>query len=522
MEPLLHTTNHPHGLTSRPIGAHIRAVEFSINSLVAEADELVFHRGTWAFRRASGLEPGAGAPKPVEPLGLPAAVQYVDELIASPRTDDVRKQRLGLLRRFLVDCVIDVETHEAQRSLDGLENTPTVVTTSKRWQLSEARITLPTLAHREARVALADAYERASAEAMGLHQARVDGVFRAAQRLGHPTAFASFVSAQVDELVKQADLVLGQSEDAYRDVLAFGLKRLDTHVRLQSVAVHDVERALLAPWLNEAVASSEVWHAATRCLGDLGFSPNATGRILIDQEPRSTHRMMGVFAPRVPDEVRLVLSPESGLSAWGQWMGLWGQAQHHASVTRALPFVERTLGDAAIPRSTGLLFESWVGDAGWLKRYGRLSSAPAQDAARMFALRQLAMLRREAAMWHVDLAAAKNGLTAAVMDEGRERLGKAIGAPVSSATVAELVDARGHRAQRLMSWSLESALHRLLVERFNEDAWRNPAAGRFLLERAARGQAEAAPSEAKALDPSRTSGLELGPAVARRIAVMNS
>jgi hypothetical protein len=114
-------------------------------------------------------------------------------------------------------------------------------------------------------------------------------------------------------LAAEADAVLQQTEAAYRDVLGYVLKKLDPQLRPLpggNARRHDVLRASVAPWLFAHFRREDLFHAVTRCLSDMGFHPNAEGRISLDTEDRPGKSARAFVADlRVPDDLRLVVRP---------------------------------------------------------------------------------------------------------------------------------------------------------------------------------------------------------------------
>jgi hypothetical protein len=187
-------------------------------------------------------------------------------------------------------------------------------------------------------------------------------------------------------------------------------------------------------------------------------------------------------------------------------------------VNRTRPFVERRLGDRAVTAAPGHLFASFLLHEGWLKRYLRLTSPQAREAARLFAFFQLLELRRLAALTlaHKELVAKGPG---GMADELRARLSDALGAPVSAGRTLMELDVLGDAVVSLDAWALESRLALTLTERFNEDFFRNPAAGRWLVDVWEKGQRDDALQVASALGDESLDVLRAG---RRRVAVMGA
>jgi hypothetical protein len=87
-----------------------------------------------------------------------------------------------------------------------------------------------------------------------------------------------------------------------------------------------------------------------------------------------------------------------------------------------------------------------------------------------------------------------------------ETLSTATGFRYQAADAFVDVDPRFYSARYLRAWQLQAVLGETLVERFNADWWRNPAAGPWIVaELFANGQRELAEEQAK-----RVSGKPLG------------
>jgi hypothetical protein len=221
----------------------------------------------------------------------------------------------------------------------------------------------------------------------------------------------------------------------------------------------------------------------------------------------------------VPDQIRLLLTPEMGFDAYAGWLSTWGIGLHRAHVGRALPFVERRLGDRSVIGAVGLLFESFLLDEGWLKRYLRLTANQAKEAARAFAARQLQQLRRAAALALYSHEATSRGTWASLQDDYVPRLSAALGVEVPRGQALLEVDAFGDRLVELDAFALEQVMRGHLQERFNEDFWRNPATGRWLTELASRGLHDDATVVAKNLGVESAS---LADAARHRVQVMGA
>ncbi|MCC6334509.1 MAG: hypothetical protein IT380_11040 [Myxococcales bacterium] len=496
------------------------AVELSLNALVEHLDDHLFEQATRDWRVFSGVTPDAPPVPELPELTRPDAFQYVSELIDSPRTDEGKRARLVLLRREVARRFLRFRAGEPRRVVDELLRKDTFLSAAKRWTPAEALLELPRLASRELRDALERELSAHLWEQRDLFTRRDDALVAAAAELRfEPPALVELLHGRpLTPRQVQATALLRDTEDAFRDLLGYALRRLDTQLAPGQARVHDVRRASGAPWLCELFRREDLFHAVTRCLGDLGLHPSAEGRITVDQEAKEG-RAAGahLFELRVPEQLRLLLQPDLGYPVYASWLSGWGMALSRAHVGRSLPFVERRLGDHAVVQAQGRLFASFLLEEAWLKRYLRLTSPQAREAARLFAFFQLVELRRDAALTLVHKEHLARG--AFPVDDAVPRLADALGADVSRGRTLVEGDLLGDAVLSLDGWALEGRLAESLRERFNEDFFRNPAAGRWLVEAWGKGQRDDAAQVAAALGDEALDVLRAG---RRRVTVMGA
>lgn len=499
-----------------------RPVDLSLPALLERIDDFLAERNAARFRHAAGLSNDSSEHeifRTFPELGRGEVLQEVSELLESPRTEEARKPRLIVLLAFLRQALLDARAVESTDSVNHALDTTRVTSAARQWHLAEALRELPKQASRPAR----DLLENDSAAVLdGLRTTmarRVDVILSttAEVKASSPERFIELIHGRpLVARIAALEVFLKDTADAYQDVLAFALKRVDPTLKPGHARLHDLQRATHAPWLYEFFRKEELPHALTHCLGDLGLHPNANGRIGIDSEPRPRrHPVSRVFDLRVPDEVRLLFNVDMGFEPYAQAFFAWGLAQHRALVAKSAHFVERRLGDPAVPQAFGLVFESLLADEAFLKRALRLPSATAREAARVFAFRQLTAQRRSAANTLLSIELLRRGPVPPLADDFEHRLSATLCVEVPRSRFLLDVDPRASEALTLDAWSLEHVLHGTLRQRFNEDFWRNPAAGRWLTDFAAKGQRD----DATNLGVTVTS---LSAAAARRIAIMGA
>ncbi len=497
-------------------------VHLSLTTLVEQLDDLFFERGTREFRVAAGVQRDAPPVPELPEVARLDAWLVTAEVLSSSRIDEAKRARLVLLKQHLARAHVEAQAHEAATAREAFERDHAFFAAARTWTLTEARRELPRLASREHRVALAAELSSQLLSGESVVARWLDRVQAAlsALQLTPDTFVQELHGREVQPRLDAAQAVLGSTADASVDLLGYALKKLDPLLTPRAAAEHDAQRALLAPWLFESFRREDLHHAVSRCIGDLGYAPNAEGRILVDSDARpGRDPRPRVCELRVPDQVRLLLTPDTGLDAYAGWLRAWGTALHRAHVARARPIVERRLGDRAVVDAAGLVFESFLLEEGWLKRYLRLTNHQAREAARVFAFRQLLQLRRTAALARFSQEAVRRGSWSGLADDYVPRLSSALGVEVSRGEALFAIDPFGDHLRALDAYALADTLRLVLRERFNEDFWRNPATGRWLMELASRGQHDDGPAVAKGLG---VEALSLAAAAAHRVSVMGA
>jgi hypothetical protein len=243
----------------------------------------------------------------------------------------------------------------------------------------------------------------------------------------------------------------------------------------------------------------ELQSQIVRQVAEMGLSPDADGRVMIDAEDRATKHSRAFCAPvRVPEEVYLVLRPVGGQRDWSTFLHELGHALHFANMRASLPFEYRWLGDNSVTEAYAMLFDHLMQDPGWLVRYTALGATRTPGFLRTAGFEELHMLRRYCAKLIYEMQLYADGATWSRLPELYAEL-------LSSATTFRYergdafvdVDSRYYSARYLRAWQLQSLLAEVLIQRFDADWWRNPRAGPWVLDELfALGQRELANEQA--------------------------
>jgi len=244
-----------------------------------------------------------------------------------------------------------------------------------------------------------------------------------------------------------------------------------------------------------------------RNAAELGIDPFAGGRITFDLAEREGKDSRAFCAPvRVPEEVYLVLRPHGGVTDYTTLLHELGHALHFAYADPHYPFEYRWLGDNSVTEGYAMLFDHLMQDRRWLLRYTGLGKNNMGEFVRLAAFEELHFLRRYCAklLYELDVYGGRTTWEA-LPDLYVETLSTVTGFRYRSADAFIDLDPRFYSSRYLRAWQLQSILAHSLVSRFDEDWFRNPAAGPWIVESLlAEGQRETATELAL-----RASGAEL-------------
>jgi hypothetical protein len=504
-------------------------MELSIPALRDRLDSFLYELGALHYRFGSGLSrdfPVQSLYDHYPELGRKETFLQVREAAEDSRTDAVERRRLQRLLEFLAGQVEDALAAPAMQAASELEANGQVSLNHERLSFLDALAQLPREYHRERRAGIARALGEFLWERRDVHARRIEAAARTAEALGYGSYLElrqKVSGVDATALAAECATVLAQTQDAYQDLLGYVLKKLDLALRpwpQGDAHRHDLQHAASAPWMAQHFRREDLLPAVNRWMSDVGLHPNAEGRILLDAEDRPTKNPRAfVVDLRVPDDIRLVMRPGSGLDDYYSLLHEYGHAQHLAGVLRTHPVEDRRLGDTSVTEAYASLFDHLLVDEAWHRRYLRLPQATAKEAARMSAFSNLFLLRRYCAKLPYELELYSRGATEEIAEQYQEGQSHALAVAAHKGFYLYDVDPQLYAVRYLRAWALEARLHKVLQNRFDQDFWRNPAAGHWLRELFTGGQREDAGALAERLGGGPLSLQEAG---ARLVKVMGA
>lgn len=413
-----------------------------------------------------------------------------DEALERARTSGSKP-----LVEWLVDVRVGraVATHQERQLV--WEQGAELEVAGRRIPFLRAPIEIANTPERDVRIALDSARARVGSTA--LNDVRRDR-FRTEHDVIATLGMGTYVDAvmalsgiDLTDLARQAQDFLASTEAAYLDGLA-GLARRRIGVGVAALVRSDAAWLFRADRFDDAFPSGALVETAAGQMREMGLDPTIGGRVRFDTEEREGKQARAFCAPvRVPHEVYLVLRPRGGHSDYRTFWHELGHAMHFASVSETLPFAARWLGDNSVTEGYAMLWDHLTLDRGWLSRYGGLSARDAAALAYELAVGELFLARRYAAKLSYERELHSSDLRG-VDERYAELLSDATKFRYSADDYLVDVDPGFYSARYLRAWQLEAALSRLLVERYDEDWYRNPRAGGEVEAWMQRGQADTA------------------------------
>ncbi len=324
---------------------------------------------------------------------------------------------------------------------------------------------------------------------------------------GYNATFEFLSGISLDALRAECVQFLRDTQAMWDDVLPVFLKR-GLGITPKEATRADATALMRAPEFDAYFTQEAMEREVRRQVTEMGISPDANGRVKYDTAERDGKRARAFCAPtRIPDVVNLVLRPHGGQNDWQTLMHELGHALHFANMERSLPFEYRWLGDNSITEGYAMLFDHRLQDAGWLARYTGLGKSDIPRFLRAAGFEELQFLRRYCAKLIYEVQLYSGSVSwGALPDVYVETLTGATGFRYQRADAFVDVDPRFYSARYLRAWQLQSVINETLIERFNEDWWRNPNAGPWMVgELFGSGQRELAGEQAQ-----RVSGKALG------------
>jgi hypothetical protein len=318
------------------------------------------------------------------------------------------------------------------------------------------------------------------------------------ERLGiaenYNATFEVLSGISLSKLAEECAAFLRDTESIWNDVLPRFLKE-SLNLSPAEATRADALALFRASEFDTAFPGASMEGSVRNQVAEMGIDATANGRVIFDLGERESKRSRAFCSPvRVPEEVYLVLRPHGGQSDYSTFLHELGHALHFAYARADYPFEFRWLGDNSVTESYAMLFDHRMQDRGWLLRYSELGSANVGKFLRAAGFEELHFLRRYCAKLLYEVQLYGGGVSwEQLPDLYVDTLSGATTFRYRDADAFVDVDPGYYSARYLRAWQLQSVLDEVLVNKFDEDWFRNPRAGPWLVrELFAEGQRETA------------------------------
>jgi hypothetical protein len=404
----------------------------------------------------------------------------------APNTEDWRSARA--LLDWEVESFASRQLVELDERLIAWEATAVIhLADGRDVAYQRAAVEMATETNREERLALDDA--RAALVERELAPMRAERLQRERDLIESldiaPNYIASFeVLSGIDlrALAVECERFLRETESMWADVHGEAVRR-QLGIKPGEATRAEALALLRAPRFDPYFPAREMEPAVRRQVSAMGVDPDANGRIIYDLAQRPGKRSRAFCAPvRIPREVYLVLLPHGGATDYRTLLHELGHALHFGYMRDDLPFEFRWLGDNSITEGFAMLFDHLLHDGGWLLRYSALGKTRVAEYRRAAAFEELQFLRRYCAKLLYELRLYGGGDSwSSLPDAYVEILSGATNFQYRPADAFVDVDPRFYSARYLRAWQLQAGVREILVAKFDEDWYRNPSAGPWML-----------------------------------------
>ena len=455
-----------------------------ISEIRKQFETFLGERAVAQFRLHTGRLDGAASLGEVyERHAALLGTSTLDEIASAAESADAEeRQRLAELRRGLVFARLDGATQDilaatAQRQAEarlkvGDEEIP--------FLRCEGEIVRE--ADRRRRSEIARARVDAIAEMRDVFKARIDRLDAASRELGHE-GYGALLQAEagidLPALAGEAVELLERTHEMYRDVVSWLLKNR-IGIDPTDAEPHDLAHAFGAGEFDAHFPRDRLLPHLAEFTRSMEVDALAGGRIEFDIEERPGKSPWPfVAAERIPGRILFSAGPGEGQRYARALLRALGRALHLGYTSPLVPLEGRVLGDRSIGEAWSTLFGHLVYDPGWLKRYMKVSKP--SSFVQFAHAQRLYRMRRNAALLRFELDLYTGEIYGKPADSYKVALSQACLTIVPRETYLYDLTPHLHSAGNLRGDILEAMLYRHLIHYFEEDWFRNPRAGRFLL-----------------------------------------
>jgi hypothetical protein len=416
-------------------------------------------------------------------LSLDSVREIKSELENTADSFSSRRKSLKKLHEFLVDQHLDLRAASTIQEMARFKAQQSVSWGATQIALSQFPSLMRSEPGAERRRKLSETYARALSDSEGFIREEMVLLRSATAALG----FNNYI--QVREyvsgldyagLLNAVDDALGRLEDQYLERLRASVEAT-LGISLQDAGAWDAARWQVQNDAPQVFSEKNLLPLLEATISELGIWPERPDSISVDLSPGPQKPARPFCIPiRVPQEIKIVLRPESGSRQYAALFHESGHAHHFAWTSPSLPVEHRVWGDRTISEAYAFLFEHLLLDSEWLSRM--LSYTKSGEFLRFQALYRVFLVRQCAGRLRLALHLWREETLDDIPQAYAEIMKTYTG--LRHQPELWLVDySNGFDAAcYLRGWILESMLREYIYQRYGKSWFRNRSAAGFLKE----------------------------------------
>lgn len=432
-------------------------------------------------------------------LSSPEAIALARAALDSA-ANGAEQDRVRALLQWIVEKSVRDQLAPLEEKVMGWEGTAMVkLRTGESLQFERSTIEMANEADRPRRLAIATARndlmqdELAPMRQEMLHREQ-ELVIKLGISDGYNATWEELSGIDLGALRRQCEDFLEKTQPMWDEVFPDFVKR-SLKIDPEEATRADALRMFRAQDFDAYFPAREMEERIQKQVREMGIDPLAGGHIVLDTEERAGKRGRAFCSPvRIPDEVYLVLRPHGGQTDWSTFLHELGHALHFGYVSSDLPFELKALGDNSVTEAYAMLFDGLLEQRAWLSRYTDLLQTRIPEFLRSAGFQELHFVRRYCGKLLYETQLNGGDVPwSALPDLYTHELRRATNFIYSPAEAFIDVDSSYYSARYLRAWQLQSLLNETLTQKFDEDWWRNPRSGPWMVtELFSRGQSELA------------------------------
>lgn len=294
--------------------------------------------------------------------------------------------------------------------------------------------------------------------------------------------FGKLSGIDLYKLNSQMQSFLEKTEDMYTETLSYFAKK-KLGLGINDLKKTDLIYMYRGEEFDKYFPKSQMMDKMSSFVSKMGIDITANNKINFDIESRENKSPRAFCSPvRIPHEVYLVLSPRGGKDDYTTFLHELGHALHFANIDTNMGFEYKWFGDSSVTEGYAMNLDHLTLNPLWMKKVLDVDFAKNKDYFIQRNFDELMMLRRYAGKIDYEIKLAESETLDGIDEVYAETLTKANKIPYNKETYLQDVDGYFYTSRYIRAWMFQENLSEILRNKFNEDWFSNPAAGKFLLD----------------------------------------